>query len=104
MPCRPEKGRQGDPPSSILLSASHASKIIQRAGDLSAHGFGEVSINLRRAHIRMAEELLDAADVHPTQHEVGGKGAERRRQPRDRLRRRSSPGAQRKGEGAGGGD
>ncbi len=46
------------------------SQIIQRAGDLPAHGFGELRVDLRRPHIHMAEQLLDGANVHPAQDQV----------------------------------
>jgi len=38
-----------------------ASQIIQRAGDFPAHGPRQLGVDFRRAHIRMAEQLLDAA-------------------------------------------
>jgi hypothetical protein len=41
----------------------HPSQIIQRAGDLPAHRFGQFCINFRRPHICMAEELLNATDI-----------------------------------------
>ena len=47
------------------------SQIIQRAGDLPAHRFGECGVNLRRAHVGVAEELLHATDVDPPKHEMG---------------------------------
>ena len=46
------------------------SQIIQRARDLPAHGFRQFRIDFRGAHIRVAEQILDAAYVHAAQHQV----------------------------------
>ena len=48
-------------------------QIIQRTGDLPAHRFGEVGVDLCRAHIRVSEELLHGPDVDPPQHQMGRK-------------------------------
>jgi len=44
----------------LLCLRTLGSKIIQRAGDLSSHGFGPLHENQRRAQIHMTQELLDA--------------------------------------------
>jgi len=59
---------------SVHPSAFILSEVIQRTCDLPAHGFGELCINFRSAHVGVTEEFLDAADVHASENEMRGIG------------------------------
>ena len=49
-------------------------RAIERAPDTAAAAVQDVSVDHRRGHVSVAEELLDGADVVACLQEVGGEG------------------------------